>query len=68
MDFGKILDYPEYKAKYPDKTMGDWQKYRGKIVYREMKKELAEHADKMTKEDLEDLQKDLNKLRQKYID
>lgn len=66
MGIDDYLDYPEFKEKYPDKDMGDWQKYRGKRAYQKAKKEFEEHASKFTKEQLEDFQKDLDYLKDKY--
>lgn len=60
------LDYPEYKEKYPDKDMGDWQQYRGKIAYQKAKKAFEERASTFTEEQLEDFQKDLDYLKEKY--
>lgn len=68
MEFGwpGYLDFPEYIEKFPDKDMWDWQHYRGEIVYKKAKQILEGNAVKFSNVEIQDLQKDLDYLEEKY--
>lgn len=35
----RVMDYPEHKKKYPEKSMSDWFEYQAPLVLENMKEE-----------------------------
>lgn len=54
-EFPVYLDYPEYKKKYPDKTMHDWQNYKRPILLEHTKKQLLKYGDELPEEVIKEL-------------
>ncbi|MEI5991434.1 hypothetical protein A5881_002969 [Enterococcus termitis] len=62
----EYLDFPEYSEKYPDKSLEDWEKYKGPYLYKEMKENIEKHINELTKEELEELEQQLKELGESY--
>lgn len=64
--FPEYMDYPEYKEKYPEKTMGEWSLYTKQVTldftikqYEKYKDELVDHERRELEDDIKRMKKEL---------
>lgn len=64
----RVMDYPEYKRKNPDQTMGDWMKYKAPLILENMKEEYQEVKDQLSELEQLEVEKLIKEYEKKYIE
>lgn len=64
----KVMDYPEYKRKYPEKSMSEWFDYQAPLVLENMKKEYQEKKNQLSESEKLEAKKAIKEYESEFID
>lgn len=59
------LEYPDYKKKYPDKTIEDWHRYRNNVLYPMMLESFEEEKETLTADERKEAENLLAEMKSK---
>lgn len=63
----RVMDFPEYKKNHPDKTMGDWMKYKAPLILENMKEEYQEVKNQLSESDQLEAEKAIKEYEKEFI-
>jgi len=64
----EFLEYPNYKEKYPNRTMSDWLLYSKRHAYNELSKMYSEHQSELSLIERDEIEDKLKELKSELND
>lgn len=64
----RVMDYPEYKKKYPEKSMSEWFDYQVPLVLENMKEEYQEVKGQLTESEKLEAEEAIKEYEKEFIE